>query len=225
MQKSYKVPGVRANIAPWARIVVDKANLRRPSYRPKSYDYLYHIGNGNKAARRVIPLLYPQGEGVTCAWLQALPKSRLGVMRWRRDGQVVRRALYLQREDEKKKEVVLPGLFGSTDKNPVLVATVRGDSIRLDLHLGANDAESTDFSPPGLSAALRAAAMSCPTDNKAGYALALSDGVNSPLSVCLRLALDHACKTFGVVEKRDTPAPLEGPTAHPLQVVRFMKWA
>lgn len=236
MHKSHKITGVRANVAPWCLLVVDKERLKRPSKTSKRFAYVFIGQSGNRAARRVIPLLTATTNGFTCDWLQSLPKGVKGIMRYRQDGQAIRRAVDLIR-DESEKQNTAPGLHGATERQPMLVATVRGKCIRLDLHLGKDDTESTDFEPPGLAEALQDAARICPTDKLTGYAAALrktSDGSqnghgNSGLTDCFRLALEHACKTFdlcpiygpswngGLVEL----GPFDAPTAHPLQRVFY----
>jgi hypothetical protein len=226
------MPGVRANVAPWTLLLVYKTDRKRPITRPIRYSYdMLGTNKGNRAARRIIPLLKPTSvDHVTCSWLQALPKGPEGQRRFHRDGWCIRRALTLSRPEPAKPE---EGLFGSSPKNPVLVATVKSRRIILDLHLGKHETETTDFEPAGLVEALVAAAKTCPTDKLRGYAMEIAkdgrdaqNGKGSPLSECFKEAIRHAVKSFGLEALGPhwtaglcEIGPFESPTAHPLQRV------
>lgn len=242
MNKTQKMEGIRANVAPWALLVLSRDRQRpfkRPFKRPLRYTHsMIGTGRGNRAARRIIPLLHPAGEHrLTCSWLQALPKTKESRMRFHRDAAAIERAVTLMRENDPPPPVE-PGVHGATPTNPVLVATVRRGTIRLDLHLGKNEFESTDFEPEGLREALEAAARRHPGEALLGYENALKDdgrntqhGKGSKLSECFQEALRHAIKTFGL-RSTDGPywtcglvelGPFDTPTAHPLQRVFITK--
>jgi hypothetical protein len=233
MNPTTKMPGIRCN-APTAVLLQVYPGAKALKGRSRFYTY-WTGGKGNKAARRIIPLLVPgkTGDTLTCEWLQRLKDAPDKMKRYSRDGWSIIRARDLMHEGEPPPKPK-PGLHGATETHPVLVMTVKksdeGHFIRLDLYLGADEFETLDFVPKDFDLILVESAgpqpgigkMECWEAELQRDGADAQHGQGSPLYECFYAALAYAERSFGLssggrsAERMVSGFP-DGPSAHPLQ--------